>query len=119
MTLAAWLPLFTVALAAVGAVFAALRYNREDASAVVVQQSTVLADMKSLNDELGDAISRIRLERDELLVRVIECTQEVARGTEEIASLRAEVASLRADLRARRRYYDPPDFHRPPRRDGT
>lgn len=106
MALTAWLPLFTVTIAAMGAVFAALRFNREDASAVVAQQSTVLADMKALNDELAEAAARIRTERDELLQRVTALGEQVADAAARIELLQEEIRELRADLRARVRFTD-------------
>lgn len=85
------LPAATAAVAVAGIIFAALRYNREDASAVVAQQSTVLADMKSLNDELHESLVRARAERDALLLRVGECDARILDLNDQIAVLaRAE-----------------------------
>lgn len=77
MSLTAWLPVVTVILAVIGGVVAMLKFPQERASAVIAQQSTVLADMKSLNDDLGNTANRIRGERDELLAKVTELTTEI------------------------------------------
>lgn len=48
-----------------GLIFTALRYNRDDTTAILGQQNTIVGEMKTLNEEL-------RLARD-------ECREEVAR----------------------------------------
>jgi hypothetical protein len=52
-----------VVSAIIGAIAVMLRFQREDASAAVKTQSTVLVDMKSLNDELIAALERCRTDR--------------------------------------------------------
>ena len=47
-----------------GVVFTALRFRRDDTTAVVTQQSQITAEMKTLNDELRLAVERLRKERD-------------------------------------------------------
>lgn len=47
-----------------GLVFVALKYNREDATSVIGQQSSILADMKALNDELAGSLERCQKQRD-------------------------------------------------------
>jgi len=47
-----------------GLVFVALKYNREDATSVIGQQSAILADMKTLNDELAGTLERCQKQRD-------------------------------------------------------
>ena len=49
-----------------GLVFTALRFRRDDTTAVVNQQNVILDDMKKLNDELRTTVSDLRTERDEL-----------------------------------------------------
>lgn len=68
-----------------GVIFTALRFNRDDTTAIVGQQSTVLASMKGLNDELRETSDRMRTERDEL------------RG--EVANLTGQIDALRRELR--------------------
>jgi hypothetical protein len=47
----------------IGAIAALAKFGREDESTAVKTQSTVLVDMKSLNDELIEALERCRTER--------------------------------------------------------
>jgi hypothetical protein len=53
-----------------GVVFTALRFRRDDTTAIVSQQDTILNDFKSLNEELRITADRLRNERD-------ECTEQV------------------------------------------
>ena len=92
MDVGTWAPFVTVLAALVGAVFVALRFNREDATAVVAQQSTVLADMRSLNAELAENSNRVRGERDELLTRIGVLTAELSAVRVELGLLRHELA---------------------------
>lgn len=48
-----------------GVVFTALRFRRDDTTAIVNQQDTILGDFKSLNEELRITADRLRSERDE------------------------------------------------------
>jgi uncharacterized coiled-coil DUF342 family protein len=68
-----------------GVLFTALRFRREDTSAVVSTQSQILLDMKALNDELRVTADSLKKERDEL------------RG--QVEQLRSEVNKLSVDLR--------------------
>lgn len=58
-----------------GLVFTALRYNRDDTTAIVSQQAQITAEMKTLNDELRSALERVREERDALLLKIQELTR--------------------------------------------
>ena len=69
-----------------GIIFTALRYNRDDTTAVLGQQSTILHDMKVLNDELRLSVDRLRAQRDE--------------RTMEVERLRGQVEALRDELHA-------------------
>jgi len=60
-----------------GLVFTALRFRRDDTTAVVNQQNVILDDMKKLNDELRTTVSDLRTERDELRVQVGELTVQI------------------------------------------
>ena len=73
------LPALTAAAGLAAAVFTALRFNRDDATAVVNQQREVLGSMRSLNEELQAALDRARAERDELRVEVVELRAECRR----------------------------------------
>lgn len=63
--LEALLPALTACGALSAAIFTALRFNRDDATAVVNQHKEVLAAMKSLNDELQEALERSKAEHAE------------------------------------------------------
>ena len=60
-----------------GVIFTALRYNRDDTTAIVDQQSHIVADMKSLNDELRTTVDRLRQENDALRSTVDRLTRKV------------------------------------------
>jgi hypothetical protein len=47
-----WIALAIALMGLGGLVFTALRFNRDDTSAIVSQQSTVLHDMQAINEEL-------------------------------------------------------------------
>lgn len=49
-----------------GLVFTALRYRRDDTTAIVQQQSTILHDMQALNSELRSRVDELQIERDRL-----------------------------------------------------
>ena len=60
-----------------GVVFTALRYRRDDTTAVIGQQDTILNDMRLLNDELRTTSQELRIERDALKTQVTELTTQV------------------------------------------
>jgi hypothetical protein len=60
-----------------GVVFTALRFRRDDTTAIVTQQDTILRDMKSLNEELRTTTDRLRVERDALAGEVEKLTVQV------------------------------------------
>jgi hypothetical protein len=60
-----------------GLIFTALRYRRDDTTAVIQQQDVILKDMKTLNDELRLTSEGLRSERDALRVQVEELTVQV------------------------------------------
>jgi hypothetical protein len=66
-------------LGVAGVIFTALRYNRDDTTAVVQQQDVILNDMKLLNSELRTTADGLRVERDALSVQVRELTEQVER----------------------------------------
>ena len=47
-------------LGVAGVIFTALRYNRDDTTAILSQQEVILGDMRSLNDELRLMIADLR-----------------------------------------------------------
>jgi hypothetical protein len=60
-----------------GLIFTALKYNRDDTTAVLTQQNVIVGDMKTLNDELRQTTADLRTERDGLKEQVIELTRQV------------------------------------------
>ena len=71
------LPLIIGLLGVAGIVFTALKYNRDDTTAVVTQQNVIVADMKLLNDELRVTTADLRTERDGLREQVGELTKQI------------------------------------------
>jgi hypothetical protein len=71
--------LVTGILGVCGLVFTALRFNRDDTTAAVATQSSVLHDMAALNDELRKTTTELRTERDELRGQVRALGVEVER----------------------------------------
>ena len=49
-----------------GCIFTALRYRRDDTTAIVNQQSTILHDMQAVNFELREQVKELRVEIDRL-----------------------------------------------------
>ena len=78
------LPLVIGIVGLAGVIFTALKYNRDDTTAVVNQQNTIVNEMKTLNDELRITSNELRTERDALRIQVVELTTQVERlrGTE-------------------------------------
>jgi hypothetical protein len=60
-----------------GIIFTALRFNRDDTTAIVTQQDLILRDMKSLNEELRITANGLREERDALAVQVEKLRIEI------------------------------------------
>jgi len=75
-----------------GLVFVALKYNREDATSVIGQQSAILADMKALNDELAGTLERCQKQRDAaralVETRLEEANQVLAASVEKSRQVR-------------------------------
>lgn len=89
------------AIAAIATVvFAALKYNREDAGQVVQQQSTILGDQQRLNDRLKEALADCRAERARLEA---EHERLVAAHLEMTDKFRQVEASLRAAIHQQQR----------------
>ena len=71
------LPLVIGVVGLGGLMFTALRFRRDDTSAIVSQQDTIFAEMRSLNVELRETTDRLRVERDALTVQVQQLTAQV------------------------------------------
>jgi chromosome segregation ATPase len=82
---AQWITLGIALLGVAGLIFTALKYNRDDTTAVIGQQDTILADMKSLNDELRQARAAAVAERDELRTQVATLTGQLSELRRELA----------------------------------
>lgn len=67
-----------------GVVFTALKYNRDDTTAIVGQQSTILHDMSQLNEELHKSVQDLRSERDSLRGEVKALHEQVDRLSDEL-----------------------------------
>jgi predicted phage gp36 major capsid-like protein len=78
-------------LGVVGLIFTALRFRRDDTTAIVQQQSVVFDDLKALNEELRTTVTMLRVERD---------TQKAKASHYEgqIEALRVELREARAQL---------------------
>jgi hypothetical protein len=67
-----------------GLVFTALRYKRDDTTALVGQQNTIISEMKILNEENRQAATSLREERNELRDQVEQLTTEIKGLREEL-----------------------------------
>ena len=74
---------FTTAIPAVigiaglaGIVFSALRFRRDDTTAIVTQQDTIFNELRTLNDELRTTVTQLRAENDRLAAQVQELKRE-------------------------------------------
>lgn len=67
-----------------GIIFTALRYRRDDTTALVGQQDTIVNEMKVLNEENRQAAAILREERNELRTQVERLTNEIAALREEL-----------------------------------
>ena len=85
MNLTVIIPSVLGILGVAGLIFTALRFRRDDTTAVVTQQSQILGNMRDLNEELRHSAAGLRDERDSL------------RG--EVAKLRGQVDDLTVELR--------------------
>ena len=71
------LPLVIGLMGLGGLVFTALRFRRDDTSAIVNQQDTIFTELRALNDELRQTVDRLREERNKLTVQVQQLTAQV------------------------------------------
>lgn len=75
-----------------GIVFTALKFNRDDTTAIVGQQSNILRDMKELNSELRITATDLRKERDELKEQVDKLGQQVTELSTELREAHAQLS---------------------------
>ena len=85
----ALIAIVTGILGLAGIVFTALKFNRDDTTSIVSQQSGVLKDMATLNDDLRATVSDLRSERDQLRGEVQALHEQVQRLTDELRRLTA------------------------------
>ena len=74
---AQWITLGIAVLGLGGLIFTALKFNRDDTTAIVGQQTALLGNMKALNEELRSSTESLRAERDSLKLQVEHLTGEV------------------------------------------
>lgn len=101
MDFSVYAPAATIIVGILGILFAALKFNREDAGKVVSQQSEILKDMKLLNEQLHIDLTRaieerdrIITERDSLRLRASERDARIEQLTGEIAALQHKIHEL-------------------------
>lgn len=71
------LPIIIGIMGLAGVVFTALRFGRDDTTAVVTQQAQITAEMQTLNIELRATADRLRDERDDSRLDVEKLTGQV------------------------------------------
>ena len=74
-----------------GVIFTALRFRRDDTTAIVAQQDTMFGELRSLNEELRVTTEQLRHERDEL-------KSQVDRLTGQVDMLRGDLSEARAQM---------------------
>lgn len=74
-----------------GIVFTALRFRRDDTTAIVGQQDTILNDMRTLNEEFRATADRLRAERD-------ECGEQVEKLRNELREVHGGVNRIEKKL---------------------
>ena len=67
---AQWITLGLAIFGLAGLIFTALKFNRDDTTAIVGQQTAILNNMHTINDELRGSEDRLRAERDALKAQV-------------------------------------------------
>ena len=89
------LPFLSIAIGVVGLAglcFTALRFRRDDTSAIVSQQSEITGEMKVLADEQRVHMEALRAERDGLKVQVDRLTGQVDALHRELRDAHAQMS---------------------------
>lgn len=89
-----YLPFLSLAIGVVGLaglIFTALRYRRDDTTALVQQQDTLFNDLKSLNEELRETTKAIQEERDELRLKIERLNEQIAELQKELNDAHAQL----------------------------
>jgi hypothetical protein len=90
-----FLPLISLAIGVIGLgglIFTALRFRRDDTTAVIQQQSVVFDDLKKLNEELRTTSDGLRDERNRLQFQVENLTGQVDALRVELREAHAETS---------------------------
>ena len=74
-----------------GVIFTALRFRRDDTTAVVNQQSVIVNDMKTINEELRTTAASLKVERD-------ACKEEVNGLRGELREAREHLSGQMTDI---------------------
>lgn len=82
-----------------GILFGAVRYNRDEAGKVIVQQTSILTDMRALNDELIESLDRVRTERDAVRLDRDQLRNQLTECKEETRALRWQVKKLDTQIK--------------------
>ena len=62
-----------------GLVFTALRWRRDDTTAIVSQQDTLFGELRTLNDELRNTVAQLRAENDRLQAQIDDLKRQLDR----------------------------------------
>lgn len=81
-----------------GIVFGALRFNREEATRIVEQQSTILSNMEILYEATKEERDALQKNVSELRDELQEARQEAQKYYDEASALREEVVKLRTSI---------------------
>jgi uncharacterized protein HemX len=84
-----------------GVLFTALRFRRDDTTAVVSQQAQITTEMKALNDELRLTATSLREERDGLRVQVDRLTGQIEALRIELHEAQAQVSGKMSRIERR------------------
>lgn len=87
------LPLVGVAAGVLGLVFTALKFQRDQAGALVAQQHTIF-------EELGETADRLRAERDDCAEKLVELEEELARTQNRVRVLEGVATDLEKQVDA-------------------
>ena len=86
-----------------GLVFAALKYRRDDSTAVSDQSANLVSSMKALNEETRLSEEKMRKERDELNGQVAYLTGQNDVLQRELQEYRAQVSGKMTRIEEKRR----------------
>ena len=79
-------------LGVAGLIFTALKFNRDDSTSIVNQQTAILNNMATLNSELRSSDERLRAERDELMLQTEKLNGQVEELRRELQMAHAQLS---------------------------